>query len=216
MAFFLISFNQEAHAESGDIALGAKISTLGVGPDLTIGILDNLNIRAAGHWGSYDVDGEGNDVKYDCDLELISGLVTAEWYPISGSHFHIVAGALLNGNNLDANAEIISGLDYNIGGELFPGADIGRLKGEIDYNTFAPYIGIGWGNPVSKNSNLTFFIDLGVAYQGAAKVNLSASGILATDATFLNRLQQEEDDLEDDLDSFKYYPVISLGLTYKF
>ncbi len=211
LVLLLISLNQDAHAEAGDIAIGAKISTLGVGPDLTIGVLDSLNIRAAGHWGSYEIDGEGDDVKYECDLNLLSGLITAEWFPFKGRSFHIVAGALLNGNNLDADAEIAPGLSYTIGGATYTSTAIGRLTGEIDYNTLAPYIGIGWGNPVHQDSNWTFFVDLGVAYQGAAEVSLEATGTEASNPIFQSRLQQEEDDLEDDLADYKYYPVISLA-----
>lgn len=216
LALSLISFGQDAHAESGNIALGAKISTLGVGPDLSIGILDSLNIRASGHWGTYSVDGESEDISYECDLNLLSGLVTAEWFPFDGRSFHIVGGVLINGNNLDTDTTLISGLSYEIGGTTYTADNIGTLTGEIDYNTLAPYIGIGWGNPLRKDSNWTFFVDLGVAYQGAADVELTATGVLATDPTFLSDLQQEEDDLEDDLENFKYYPVISLGVTYKF
>ncbi len=216
LMFLVTSYTDNAQAESGDIALGAHISTLGVGPDLTIGLMDSLNLKAAGNWGSYDVDGESDDIDYDCDLELISGLVAAEWLPFSGRSFHIVAGALFNGNNLEASAEIRPGLSYDIGGTPYSSDQIGRLEGDIEYNSVAPYIGIGWGNPVHKDSTVSFFIDIGVVYQGAAEVSLDAYGTLANDPTFLSHLQQEEDDLEDDLDDFKYYPVISLGLTYKF
>jgi hypothetical protein len=215
VALSFMSTGQEAHAETGDIALGARISTLGVGPDITVGILDSLNIRAAGHWGSIDLKGDGEDIEYDCTLDLRSGLVTAEWFPLGGD-FHIVAGAFINGNSLDASAELKNGLSYNIGGYSYTFAEIGGIKGDIDYDSVAPYLGIGWGNPVSKDYNLTYFIDLGIAYQGKADVSLTASGTLANDPAFLADLQEEEDDLQDDLDNWKYYPVISMGLTYKF
>ena len=81
LSLLLMPLNQDAWAESGDIALGAKASTLGVGPDLTIGLLDSVNINVAGHWGSIDIDGEGEDIDYDCDFELESGLLALNWYP---------------------------------------------------------------------------------------------------------------------------------------
>lgn len=215
LVLMLFTFQADAQAETGDIALGAKISTLGVGPDLTIGLLDSLNIRAAGHWGSIDVDGDGEDISYDCDLELSSGLITAEWHPFNGD-FHIVAGAFINGNSFDASADIKANLSYTLGGFTYTASEIGSLEGEIDYDSVGPYVGIGWGNPVGKDSNFTYFIDLGIAYQGSGDVSLTATGTSANDPTFIARLQEEEDDLQDDLDDFKYYPVISMGLTYKF
>lgn len=211
----LVGLHQDAHAESGDIALGAKISTLGVGPDLTIGLLDSLNIRAAGHWGSIEIDGEGEDINYDCDLDLRSGLVTVEWFPLGGS-FHIVAGAFINGNSFDASGDLNIGADYKIGGYTYSYSEIGSLEGEIEYDSVGPYFGIGWGNPVSKDANFTYFIDLGIAYQGKPDVSLKATGTSANDPTFIARLQEEEDELQEDLDEWEYYPVISMGLTYKF
>ncbi len=215
LALSLLSFSTDAHAEAGDVALGAKVSTLGIGPDISIGILDSLNIRAAGHWGSIEVDGDGQDISYDCDLDLRSGLITAEWYPFNGD-FHIVAGAFINGNSFDASADLNVGESYTIGGQTFSYSEIGSLEGDIDYDSVGPYVGIGWGNPVGKDSNFTYFVDLGIAYQGSAEVSLKATGSSANDPTFVSRLKEEEKDLQEDLDDFEYYPVISMGLTYKF
>ncbi len=216
MILILTAMAPAARAATGDIALGARISSLGIGPDLTIGLSHQLNIRVAGHWGSYDIDGTSEDIDYECDLELLSGLVSAEWFPLKGRSFHLVAGALFNGNNLEARGETSPYRSYTLGGTDYSGTDIGRLQGDIDYNLIAPYVGLGWGNPVHKDSNWTFFLDLGVAYQGAADVRLTASGAVASDPEFQRNLQQEEEDLEDDLDRFNYYPVVALGLTYKF
>jgi hypothetical protein len=47
-------------------------------------------------------------------------------------------------------------------------------------------------------------------YQGSPKVKLSAAGVLQSD------LNQEALELEDALDNFKYYPVISYGTSFKF
>lgn len=202
-----------AHAE-GNVALGARISTLGVGPEVSLGLSDDLTVRGAAHWGSYSVDGDTDDIEYDCDLNLASGLATVEWNVLAGG-FHIDAGMLFNGNNIDASAKATNGtvtindVDYNAG-------VVGTIKGEIDFKPVVPYLGLGWGNPVGADTTWTFFCNLGVVFQGSPDVSLSADGVLGTNATFLQNLQQEEQELQEDMDAFEYYPVIALGLTYKF
>ncbi len=214
----LTIFSQNALAESGNVSLGAKASTLGVGPDLTIGILDSLNLSIAGHWGSLDFDGEGEDIDYEGDFDLVSGLIAAKWYPFGGDRdFHIAVGAVANGNNFEGSADLKITGEYTIGYNTYTYTDVGRLEAEIDYDGFAPYFGIGFGNPVRKGSNLSYFFDIGVVYQGPATVDLKTTGgTLSTDSIFLNDLKEEEDELEEDLEDFKYYPVIAFGLTYAF
>lgn len=200
---------------AGNIALGARVTTLGVGPELTVGLSDYFTVRAAGHWATYSFDGNTDGVDYDCDLNLLSGLASVEWYPLAGG-FHLAAGALLNGNNVDATAKPAAGTTYTFNGVTYTAAQAGVVTGDIDFNSVAPYLGIGWGNPIDQDSNWTFFFDLGVVYQGDADVTLTATGTLASDPTFQANLKQEEKDLEDDLDNFKFYPMLALGVTYKF
>ena len=40
--------------------------------------------------------------------------------------------------------------------------------------------------------------------------------MLASDPLFQQQLATEAQALEDDLEEFKYYPVVAVGLTYKF
>ena len=92
---------------------------------------------------------------------------------------------------------------------------MGALTAAIDFNTLSPYIGIGWGNPLRQDSRWTFAFDLGLLYQGSPKVDLTATnpGVL----TALNAdLIVEEANVSQSLRSFKYYPVISLGVSYNF
>lgn len=209
-----LNTNPNASSTFGNIALGARISTLGVGPELSVGLSDYWTVRGAAHWGSYSVEGDTDDMEYDCDLNLASGLATIEWNVFAGG-FHIDAGVLLNGNNIDASGKATNGT-ITINDVDYTAEQAGTIKGGIDFNSVAPYLGLGWGNPVDADTTWTFFFNLGVIFQGSPDVSLSADGRLSTDATFLQNLQQEEQELQEDLDAFKYYPVIALGLTYKF
>ena len=55
----------------------------------------------------------------------------------------------------------------------------------------------------------------GVMYTGSPKVSLTADGLLASDSTFMNDLDEEERNISSS-NYFKVYPVISIGIIYKF
>jgi hypothetical protein len=91
------------------------------------------------------------------------------------------------------------------------------MTAKLDFKTIAPYAGLGWGNGVGEDKKLGFTLDLGVAFQGSPEATLAATGgVLATDANFLANLEREERNLEDDIKSFKLFPVLTVGLSYRF
>ncbi len=198
-----------------NVALGARISTLGIGPELSVGFSDYITTRVAGHWGEFSVDGDTSDVKWDTDLNLASGLATLEWNVFAGG-FHIDVGVIAHDNYVDATAKPTGGT-FTFNGTTYTAAEAGTVSGDIDFdNSVAPYVGIGWGNPVDNDTDWTFFCNLGVVFQGSPDVNLKATGTLANNPTFQQNLKYEEKELQDELDKFEYYPVITLGMSYKF
>ena len=100
-----------------------------------------------------------------------------------------------------------------IGGQTYTQAEAGTLNGAVDFKSTAPYLGIGWGN--AANSRIGLAIDLGIAFQGSPQVDLGATGQLANTQEFIDELNREQDELQDSLDGFKYYPVIAIGLSFK-
>lgn len=189
VAFVLILFSfNSAHAESG-VAVGARISTLGVGGEVTAQLVPNLNIRLGGNGAEYDYDGTESGIEYDFDLKLLSGTALVDWHPWSGG-FRVSGGAMVNGNEVDFQAKSVA--TYTIGDTTYTTAEVGTLSGEIDFNALAPYVGIGWGNAVDKNKRWGFTLDLGVVYQGTPDVELRTNGSLASDAAFRANLEREK------------------------
>jgi hypothetical protein len=201
-------------ADPADIALGVKASTLGLGAEATAGLLPALNLRAGVNAFSVDFEVNTSDIDYDLEADLLSFPVVLDLHPFKDSGFRFSAGVLINKNKADA--EGASQSSYTIGGTDYTAAELGTLTGKIDYNDLAPYVGIGWGNAVGKNKQWSFSCDFGVVFQGEPNIDLVANGTLASDPTFQTNLAKEKQELKDELDDYKYYPVISLGITYKF
>jgi hypothetical protein len=90
------------------------------------------------------------------------------------------------------------------------------MTGKVDLKGMAPYIGIGWGNLIGRGRRWGFYTDLGVAFADSPDVVLRANGTMAADPTFQADLAKEARDIQDDLDDLEVYPVISVGLYFRF
>jgi hypothetical protein len=208
-----------AFAGTGDIAIGVKGGTAGMGGELTVGVLNYLNFRTGYHTFNYDGNATKSDIDYDYKLKLQSIPLLVDLYPFGGG-FRVTSGVFINNNKVTSTAQPNSTAKVNIGGTEYSiggvGADLVSLDGKVDFQSTAPYLGIGWGNAVGKNSHLTISFDAGIMFQGTPKVSLNANGPIASDPTFQHDLAEEEAQLKNDIKDFQYYPIVSLGLAYKF
>jgi hypothetical protein len=197
------------------VALTAKVGSTGVGADLTIGLARSLNLRlGAQAWTRSETRTE-QEIEYDADLKLVSGELLLDVHP-GGRGFRISGGAIVNGNEVTAVST--ENAVYTINGVRYPVGLVGRLEGRVDTNTLAPYLGIGWGNAVAAGGPWRFAIDAGAFYQGKPKVSLTAHPLIPIllPERFEQDLEAERQDIEDDLDSYRVYPVVSLGVSYRF
>lgn len=213
-AGLFLLFAGPAMADSGEFGMALKAGTLGAGIEGTIGITKTINTRLGVNYFSYDTDETESNVDYEFDIELKTFSWLFDWHP-GGGGFRITAGAFYNGNEFEAVGKPRSG-SYTIDDTTYPAAQVGTLKGEIDFDNFAPYVGIGYGNALSKDRKWNFVFDLGVMYQGEPDVTLTADGTASGNAVFQSELENERRQLESDIDDFEFYPVLFLGVSYKF
>ncbi len=195
------------------LAVGLQGGTLGGGVEGIIKIHDQFNTRIGVNMFDYDYDGTEDDVEYDFELKLFTVSALVDWFPFS-NNFRLSAGFMVNGNEINASAK--GAQDYTLGDVTYTASQVGTLNGNIDFDDFAPYLGIGYGNPFGTDSSWLLSLDVGVLYQGSPEVDLSADGTLANNTVFMADLQREEDNLQSDISAFKFYPVIALGITYRF
>ncbi len=193
------------------LGIAGRASTQGFGVEVTKSMIPTVNVRGGAYFFNYDLDLTKSDVKYAFDLKLRSVSLLLDVHPFPSSGFRLSGGVMFNGNKVDLVGE--SQGTYEIGNKTYTGAQIGSLIGKMTFRSAAPYAGIGWGN--ATKSRVGFALDLGVAFQGAPDVNLSATGPVAADPTFQAELQKEEQEIKDNVDELKYYPVVSVGLSFK-
>lgn len=217
-----------ANAAPEGLAAGIKVGTTGFGVEGVTAITPMLNARALVNFFNYDYDTTEDGIAYEAELELQSYGALLDLHPFKGS-FRITAGALGNGNAVSLKASCPGSCDL---GDLTVQGGTAQINGDVDFKKFAPYLGIGFGNAMS-GTGLYGIFDVGVMFQGEPQADLAAFGTAATvtdNNTGLSRsnvdlgsdpqVQQavadEEVSLQSELEDFKFYPVVSLGIGYRF
>jgi len=198
--------------ETGGFDVGVKVSTLGTGVEVNYPLSSFMTVAVGiNKFSKSRTDNvSGND--YDEDINLQTMSVLFNFHPFAGS-FRLTAGAMLNNNELKLATK--PGGTYVFNGNTYTTADIGNLDATVDFRRIAPYAGLGLGHSASRG--LGFTLDVGVLMQGEPNVDLkSTGGILSGDPTFQADLAQAEADAENDIKDFTLYPVIALGISYRF
>ena len=194
-----------------NFGIGLKAGTLGIGVEGMWRPLPYMDIRLGANSYEYDYDGTQAGVNYDATLNLETFYATLNFhFPVSP--LRISLGAYSNGNGFDlVSAETGS---YDIGGTTFTAADIGQLTSTTSFSSTAPYLGFGFDFSIGGKVGLN--MDFGVLWQDEPIVTMNSTGLLANDPTFLAAVETERQQLQDDMSSFKAWPVISLGFVFNF
>lgn len=196
--------------------VGIRAGTTGLGGDIGFGIVPTLSARVGYSYLDYSTDIDVTDVNYDSKLKLSNASFLLDWSPLGP--FRITGGIIANDNKIDVTG-IPSGGSFTINGVNYPAPAVGSLTGTIKTgNSAAPYLGIGYGNVAGAGVN--FYFDLGVMFQGSPQANLNGTCGAALTPGQCAQLQSdvaaEAVRLQEDVERFKYYPVINIGVTIGF
>jgi hypothetical protein len=202
-------------------AIGLRGGTLGIGPEVTFGFTKAVHLRLGAFVGEHGEEVTQRGIDYDADVELRNLPVLLDWHP-GGGGFRLSAGAVWNDSEVVGKAPLEDLLRREIPNlPLNLPFDIGTLRGTATVAEIGPYLGVGFGNPF-RGGRWGFTLDVGAVYQGEPDVDLVAQtglpiGIIPGGQAALERaLREEEAALEDEIDSYVYLPVISIGFTYSF
>jgi hypothetical protein len=216
-------------SSSAGVGVMFNMSTLGFGGDVAFAVNKRSNVRVGFNAFNYSRTFDKDGVTYAGKLGLRSLKTTYDFYPIGG--FHLSPGLMLyNGNQLTANASVSGGQTFDFNGVTYTSSDANPITGtgKMTMNKVAPMLLFGFGNLIPRSGrHVTFNLDLGVVFQGSPNIKLNFKGNAcdesglncvnaATDPTFLSNVMAEQKKLNDSAKPFKYYPVISFGIGYRF
>jgi hypothetical protein len=213
--FFVVRVPCASALSPPSVALGPLISTTGIGVEAATPIIPrflNVNIGLTA-FGFKDVVGSdcvsiNNETRFcmpfNGKVRLGAVPLYLTLYPFGG-WFNVQAGVYFNNNRLSVSAQAPG-----------PYAAFGTISGETHFYVAAPYVGIGFGQPF-EGGRFTFTGSLGVMFEGPSNIHLNASNaaMLAIPGV-AGRIQSEEVTINHEISFAQFFPVVSLGLLYRF
>lgn len=213
----LLAISTTAHAESGDVSIGVKGGTLGIGLEAGVDLSDNFALRGGINYLKFDFDSTISSIDYNFEPEFFNGSLLLDWYPFTTS-FRLSAGAYLNSNEVKVEGTYRRDLLPPEFARYADQVNLAKVKGTVDFNTLAPYVGLGWTSN-QHDHGWGVNLDLGVMFQGEPNVSelyVDDPWGLGSHPQVTGFLNDEQKAIEDELDKFQYYPVASISLSYKF
>lgn len=215
IAVCIAAFAVSLPVAAQQFAVAPKISTLGYGADLIVGLGSYVHLRAGAHRGDVTRDLTHNEIEYEGDVELSSENLFLDLYP-GGRSFRVTIGAIRNDNIYEARSTENTIVEVN--GIPYPVALVGRIRAVATTDEVGPYVGIGFGNAFRGGSRFRVLFDIGAYAHGEPVVDLIAEpnpGI-PLPPTFEADLAAEERSLQEDISEYEIYPVVSLSLAFRF
>jgi hypothetical protein len=225
----LCSAQPEA-ATAPHFGVAVKLSLLGIGGEVAVPIARKMDIRAGINGFSYDRTFNKDGVAYAGHLNFRTVEAHYDWFPFGGG-FHLSPGMLVyNGNKITANASVGGGQTLTLNDTTYTSDPNNPITGtgRIDFKKTAPTFTIGWGSLLPrKGRHWSIPFEIGAAYQNAPRAIIGLTGgacdstgancaDISSDPSFLSNLQAEQDKINKDLSTFKFYPLISVGFAYRF
>lgn len=149
---------------------------------------------------------DGQDLLADVTVDFANVDLKLSYHPF-GNAFKLVAGAgYFTASRLNLNSRFA---ESTFVGEIeFTTDDIGEIDIDFNWSEVAPYIGIGFGRPVSKKG-LGFAFNAGTYYSESPEITLVATNILEPTS-------DQEGLLNESFESFQFIPYITFRLSYSF
>jgi hypothetical protein len=210
------------------VGIGLKVSTLGIGGEVAVGVSHRSNVRVGFNAFSYSHSFDKDGVTYKGDLTLRSAQGTYDIFLLKG--LHISPGVLLyNGNQVSANASVPGGQTFTLSNTNYvtDAADPVTGTGKLTVYKAAPMLLFGIGNLVPRSRHFSTSFEIGAAYQGPPRVTLNLSGSacdstglfcrsISADPTIQSNITAEQAKLNKSASPYKFYPVLAFGIGYKF
>ena len=214
---------------SSHVGIGVKISTLGAGIETAVPLAAKANLRGGVNFFQYNRAIINDGIHYAGQLQFRSAEAHLDLFPFGG--FHVSPGVLFyNGNQLTANATVPGGQNFTLNGTAYqsdPNAPV-TGTGKLDFVKVSPSIMMGFGNLIPRSGrHYSFLFEFGGAYQGSARVALNLTGNVCdpasptickstSDPTVQANVLAQQKKIKNDINPYRFFPVISIGFGFNF
>jgi hypothetical protein len=198
-----------------NVYLSAHLSTQGPGLEVKYVPQPGFNLRAGASMlpvsfsTSYTVRSRPADAEVDVDLANAHFMV--DWHPFikSDSFSNKILLTTGAGYFWKSRGDAVVTYDgtFQYDDVEIPANEVGELYGSIQWNKFAPYLGIGFENPrPKKRVNVGFAI--GTYYMGEPDVEV-------TGTKYLTDTESDEQELRENVSPYQFLPVVQVNLNFR-
>jgi len=204
---------------SDEWAVGTSASTLGLGLEITKPINNQFNMRFGINKYADTLSREIDQVKYEANLSLQTVAVNTDWHPFTGGFtrgLRLTGGLMINNNEISGTATPAE--NFTIGGQDYSklvGTDI-TVNTRIGFKKIAPYLGFGYDKVSKHHRGLSLTADFGILFQGRPEIDTPTVSNDINGLVNQADLDKEVSIFEEDLEDFKIWPVLAIGLNYQF
>jgi hypothetical protein len=211
------------------IGIGVKMSTLGAGIEVATPLTRKINVRGGFNMMRLSHTFTDSGIQYNGQLQFQSAEAHLDWFPIWG--FHVSPGLLFyNGNQITATATVPGGNTFSVGGTSYESDPATPVtgSGKLDFVKVAPSLMLGVGNLIPRSGrHYSFLFEVGAVYEGSARVALNLSGnvcdttglncrAISSDSTVQANVQAQQVKIQHDVNPYRFFPVVSLGVGFNF
>jgi len=203
-------------ANPGRFSLGLGVGTNGVVAEGAYQLAPQLVLRAQGAFLDFNYGFKSNDVAYGGRFHFNTGGGFADWHP-GANPWLLTAGAITGERYVNVSAKPAVSGSITIHGVSYPVTEVGSVTGRINYGATVPVAGVGWDNTFYSRRGWGFRAIAGVAIgDHPPHTTLHANGPYATQPTVITDVAAEQVSLQHQAADYSYYPVVQVGVNYRF
>lgn len=210
------------------LAVAVKLGVAGIGFDVATPLIRQwLNLRGGASFFSYTPSTITQDnLNIDGHLKMQNAGIMVDLFPFHG-RVRLSGGlTVYNDTGLTATLEVPNGQSITVGDTDYYSDPTHPLHGNgvfiLGGNKVVPRVTIGTGNMIPKKGRFTFQSEIGIQYISAPTVSYNFSGNGCNDKTYTNcgpipqeNVIDEQNKLQNDLNELRFYPILSIGLSYR-
>lgn len=216
-------------SSDGRFAVGGKFSSLGVGVEGAMKLSQHFNVRAGGNFFDHDLTETRDGITYQAKIRLQTVEGHLDFFPFGGN-FHVSPGLLYyHATPVSANLNVPGGTSFTLGDTSFVSFPSDPVTGSarVQLNTVAPSITAGFGNLIPRKSgkHWSFPFEIGAAFHGTPTIGIRLAGSACDQSGVCGSvnspevqtaLQQEIHKRNNQISWIKFYPILSMGVGYRF
>lgn len=217
-----------------DMAAQIKFGAAGLGFDLATPLAQHFNLRGGAAFFSYQTGVVADGLHIDGNANFTNAFMSVDYFPFH-SGFHISPGiTFYNDTSLNANLTVPGGQSFSFGdydATSDPNDPIAGSAAIHFGHKVAPRLTMGWGNMIPRKGDQRWSVPVEVGVQFASRptirFNIHGQGCsyqtepdgsvdYGCGPVDQGDIAQEQQELQDDVSGLRFFPVFSIGLSYRF